>query len=83
MNQDKRVADNVRQVMQGNPDDTTRGRGWRTFDKAKGSGNGNDDEEEEQHNPCGGNDDVTMVAHINPSCTVQQPTNNWSSKGEQ
>jgi hypothetical protein len=50
MTQDKRVADNVRQVTQGNPeaDDTTRGRGWRTCKDTKGGGNSNDDNEEEQ-----------------------------------
>jgi hypothetical protein len=72
----------MRQVTRGNPDNTTRKRGWRTCNNAKGSGNGNDDEEEEQYNPCSGYNDVTMATRINPLCTTQQPTNNWSSKGE-
>jgi hypothetical protein len=44
------AGDDVRQVTQGNPatDDTTRGRGWRTWDNAKGGGNGDDDDEEEE-----------------------------------
>jgi hypothetical protein len=75
--QDKRVADDVRQVTRGDPDDTTRGRGWGTWDDAKGGGNSNDDEEEEKYNTCGGNDDVTIATSINPLCTTQQPTNNW------
>ncbi len=48
--QDKQVADNVRQVMQGNPavDNTRRRRGWRTWDNAEGGGNSDDEDEEEQ-----------------------------------
>jgi hypothetical protein len=47
---DKWVADDMRRVMQSNPevDDTTRRRGWRTCNDAKGGGNGNEEEEEEQ-----------------------------------
>jgi hypothetical protein len=63
--QDGRVGDNVRHVTRDDPDNTTRGRGWRTCNDAKGGGNGNDDEEEEQYNPCGGNNDATMATHIN------------------
>jgi hypothetical protein len=80
---DKQVADNVRRVMQGNPDNTTREWGWRTWDHAKGGGNGDGDNEEEQYNPCGGNDNATLATRTNPSCTKQKPTNDWSSKGRQ
>jgi hypothetical protein len=35
-----------------------------------------------RNNPCGDNDDATIATCINPSCTMQQPTNNRSSKGD-
>jgi hypothetical protein len=71
MTRDERVVNDVRQVMQGNLADTTRGQGWRTCNDTKGGGNGDDDDKEEQYNPCGGNNDVTMVTHNNPLCTMQ------------
>ncbi len=36
-----------------------------------------------KNNPCSGNDNATMVTRINLLCTMQQPTNNGSSKGRQ
>ncbi len=38
---DERVADNVRRATRGDPaaDNTTRGQGWRTCNKAMGGGN--------------------------------------------
>jgi hypothetical protein len=38
------MADGERRVTRGNLDDTTKGRGWRTCDNAKGGGNGDYDE---------------------------------------
>jgi hypothetical protein len=76
MTRDVRVADNKRQVMQGNlaADNMTRGGEWRTCNNAEG-GDNNDDEDNENESSRwqqGCNDDDTCESFMYSNDNTQQ-----------
>jgi hypothetical protein len=77
MAQDERVADDMRQTMQGNPvvDSTTRERGWRWRTDNNSKVVATTMMKMTRINPCSGNNNAVMTTSINHLCTAMTMSN--------